>query len=133
MKKILLVGVVSVIIVALLTELIIYKKSNIQGPKLYISEDSWNFGPVKTGSALKHSIILKNTGNSELTFYPYPSCPACMYIELDKYSISPKSEMILTIRITEIQEGPYEGYVKIESNDPTQPIKKLIIRGELIR
>jgi len=60
------------------------------------------------------------------------SCPACMYLELEKYSIPPKSETKLHIKIVETQAGPYESFITVDSNDPAQQVKKLTVKGTFI-
>src|SRR4030043_348637 len=92
MKKRSLMGAIWLSILALITLFSGCGEPQILVPKIDISEESWDFGTVKTGSDVKHTIIIKNTGGAELTLYAYPSCPACMYLELEKYSIPPKSE-----------------------------------------
>jgi hypothetical protein len=101
-------------------------------PKIDVSEESWDFGTVKIGSEVKHTIIIRNIGSAELTLYAYPNCPACMYLELEKYSIPPKSETKLHIKIIETQAGPYEGFITVDSNDPAQQEKKLTVKGIFI-
>jgi len=101
-------------------------------PRLEISEASWNFGEVIIGSDISHSIIIKNLGNAVMTFYAYPSCPACMSLEFDKTSIPPNSEIELKIKIHETVAGPYERYIRIESNDPDQLVRTVNITGVFI-
>jgi len=104
----------------------------ILGPRLAISEESWDFGTVKIGSELEYSIIIKNVGGAELNLYAYPNCPACMYLELGEYNVPPKGETELHIRIVEREAGPYEGFIIVTSNDPAQREKKLTVEGEFI-
>lgn len=132
MKKLLLIETICLSIAALITLFSGCEKSQIRAPKIDISEESWDFGTVKIGSDVKHTIIIKNIGSDELTLYAYPSCPACMFLELEKYSIPPKSGTKLHIKIVETQAGPYEGFITVDSNDPTQRQKKLTVKGILI-
>jgi hypothetical protein len=133
MKKLLLIRAVCLSIAAVITLFSGCGRSQIRAPKIDISEESWDFGTVKIGSDVKHTIIIKNTGNDVLTLYAYPSCPACIYLELDKYSIPRKSETKLhIIKIVETQAGPYEGSIIIDSNDLMQQHKKLTIKGKFI-
>jgi len=135
MKKPLLIGAICLSIAALITLFSGCGQSQTRAPKapkIDISEESWDFGTVKIGSDIKHTIIIKNTGSDKLTLYAYPSCPACMYLELEKYSIPPKSETKLHIKIVETQAGPYEGFITVDSNDPAQQQKKLTVKGTFI-
>lgn len=132
MKKRLLIGTICPSIVALITLFSGCGESQIRVPKIDMSEESWDFGTAKIGSDVKHTIVIRNIGSAELTVYAYPSCPACMYLELEKYSIPPKSETKLHIKIVETQAGPYEGFITVDSNDPTQQAKKLTVKGTLI-
>ncbi len=133
MKKRLLIGAICLSIVALITLFFGCGESQIRVPKIDISEESWDFGTVKTGSDVKHTIIIKNIGSAELTLYAYPSCPACMYLELEKYSIPPKSETKLHVKVVETEAGPYESFIMVDSNDPSQQVKKLTVKGTFIK
>ena len=132
MKKLLLIGAICLSIAALITLFSGCGESQIRVPKIDISEESWDFGTVKTGSDVKHTIIIKNTGSDTLTLYAYPNCPACMYLELEKYNIPPKGETKLHIKVVETQAGPYEGSITIDSNDPAQQKKTLTVKGTFI-
>jgi hypothetical protein len=132
MKKRLSTGAICLSIAALITLFSGCGEPQIRGPKIDIPEESWNFGTVKIGSDVKHTIIIKNIGSAELTLYAYPSCPACMNLELEKYSIPPKSETKLHIKVVETQAGPYESFITVDSNDPAQRVKKLTVKGTFI-
>ena len=132
MKKLSLIGTVCLSIAALITLFSGCRESQIRAPKapkIDVSEESWDFGTVKIGSEVKHTFIIKNTGSDVLTLYAYPSCPACMYLDLEKYNIPPKSETKLHVKIVETQAGPYEGSIIIDSNDPIQQQKKINVKG----
>ena len=135
MKKRLLIGAICLSIAALITLFPGCEKPQIRAPKapkINISEEFWDFGTVKIGSDVKHTIIIRNTGNDTLTLYAYPSCPACMFLELEKFSIPPKSETKLHVKIVETEAGPYEGFITVDSNDPAQRVKKLTVKGAFI-
>lgn len=132
MKQRLLIGAICLSIVALITLFFGCAQSQILGPRLDISKESLDFGTAKIGSAITHTIIIKNVGSEELTLYAYPSCPACMFAELEQYSIPPKSETTLHVKIVETEAGPYEGFIILNSNDPTQWEKKLTVKGTFI-
>jgi hypothetical protein len=132
MKKLLLTGAICLSIAALTTLFSGCGEPQIRAPKIDIPEKSWDFGTVKIGSVIEHTIIIKNIGSAELTLYAYPSCPACMFLELEKYSIPPKSETKLHVKIVETEVGPYEGFITVDSNDPTQQVKKLTVKGTFI-
>jgi hypothetical protein len=132
MKKLLLIGMICLSIAASVTLFLGCEEPQIRVHKIDISEESWDFGTVKIGSDVKHTIIIKNIGGAELTLYAYPNCPACMYLELEKYSIPPKSETKLHVKIVETKAGPYEGFITVDSNDPAQRLKKLTVKGAFI-
>ncbi|HEX3045735.1 MAG TPA: DUF1573 domain-containing protein [Bacillota bacterium] len=133
MKKPLLIGAIGLIIVALIILFFVFGKSFLWVPKLEISEESWDFGTVKTGSDLKHTIVIKNTGSAEMNVFPYPNCPACLNLEMAKYDIPPKSEEKLHIKIIKTEAGPFEGYIMLESNDPRRQVTKLPVKGTFIK
>ena len=132
MRKRLLIRAICLSSVALITLFFGCWKSQIRVPQIYISEESWDFGTVKIGSVVKHTFIIKNSGGANLNFYPYSSCPACILVEVESYSIPPKSEMKMNVKIVETQTGPYDGLITIDSNDPAMPSKKLTVKGTFI-
>jgi hypothetical protein len=132
MQKRLLTGAIYLGIAAVVTLFSGCGGSQNRGPKIDISEESWDFGTAKIGSDVKHTIIIRNIGSAELTLYAYPTCPACMYLDLEEYSIPPKSETKLHVKIVETQAGPYEGFIIVDSSDITQQEKKLTVKGTFI-
>ncbi|MCL6591844.1 MAG: DUF1573 domain-containing protein [Firmicutes bacterium] len=127
MKKGLIIG--SVICLILITIFFGFGKSLIGAPILDVPEDSWDFGAVKPMSVLKHSFIIKNTGNANLTLNVYPNCRRCIHTELEKTSIPPGGATKLNIELFVKGEGTYESYAMLESNDPKQRVKKLTAKA----
>jgi hypothetical protein len=118
------------IAICLIVILIIYLfgKPFVFSPKLVIPEETWDFGKVKTG-VFKHTFLIQNTGRAELTLVVYPNCPRCIRLKLEKPSIPPKGAAKLEVEIYAKAEGPYEAYAMIESNDPKNRVKKLMVKG----
>ena len=127
MKKGLIIG--SVICLILITIFFAFGKSRIWAPKLDIPEDSRDFGAVKPMSVLKHSFIIKNTGNANLTLNVYPNCHRCIHTELEKTSIPPGGATKLHVELFPRGGGTYEAYAMLESNDPKQRVKKLTVKA----
>ena len=130
MKKPFLVGAVICLFIIILV-LVFGRtiKSFLWVPKLEISEKSWDFGEVKAGSEVKHTFIIKNIGSAELTVYAYSSCPACLLLDIENTSVPPKGVTKLNAKVIETEEGPFEGYVMLESNDRKQWVQKLSVKG----
>jgi hypothetical protein len=136
MKKQLLTQAICLSVFAFITLSVGCAKPQIQVPtvaQIEISEDHWDFGTAILGSEVKHTFILKNTGGSDLIFYPYPNCPACIYIDVERYTIAPKSELKMNVKVVETQEGPYEGFITIDSNDLARPQIKITVKGTFIK
>jgi hypothetical protein len=126
MKKSWPIGVICLIIVIVL---IIFGKSLIWTPKLYISGDSWFFGIVKNIRSIKHTFIIKNQGNADLILKAWPSCHKCINPILTLTRIPPKSKAVLITELFIVKEGLNEAYVMIETNDPRQRAKKVTVKA----
>lgn len=99
-------------------------------PKLYLPKESWDFGKVTAGPVLKHTFIVENKGTAELVLKAYPSCRVCLSPTLSKNNIPPKSKAKLYVDFfTADKSGEIKAAVLIQSNDPVEPTKMIIIKA----
>jgi hypothetical protein len=130
MKKLWLLGTICLLSVV---TLFIFGKSLIRTPKLKISGDFWGFGTVKNIKSIKHTFIIQNLGNAELTLTAWPSCHKCINPILTATRIPPKDKAKLIVELYIVKDGLNEAYVMIETNDSKQRAKKVMLKALAVR
>ena len=100
-------------------------------PKIFFPKESWDFGKVAPGT-LQHTFAIKNLGDAELTVYAYPSCRVCISPELSRNNIPPKGRAKLFVKLYANYSGEHEAYAMIQSNDPDQPVIKIVVKAFVV-
>lgn len=101
-------------------------------PKLSVPAPVYDFGEVKDGLLVVHRFLLRNEGDSTLTFTRQPgvSC-GCTTAPLPKMTLAPGEEMELEVRFETTGYGGHRAvkYVYVYSDDPQNPTFTLAIQG----
>ena len=102
------------------------------GPKLWVSEQVYDFGEVKEGMLVVHTFLLKNVGDAVLTFTRSPgvSC-GCTSAPLPKMTLEPGESVPLEVRFETTGYGGRRTikYVYVYSDDPETPQLNLALQG----
>ena len=102
------------------------------GPKLWVSEQVYDFGEVKEGVLVVHTFLLKNVGDAVLTFTRAPgvSC-GCTSAPLPKTTLEPGESVPLEVRFETTGYGGHRTikYVYVYSDDPEAPQVNLALQG----
>jgi hypothetical protein len=99
-------------------------------PKTKIDQPLHNFGELKSGTPLKHSFVVKNSGDSDLLINNVtPSC-GCTATDFDKV-VPPGKEGKITLAIehTESLQGEVSKSATVNTNDPAMPSFILTLRA----
>ncbi len=101
--------------------------------RLSVGSGTYDFGKVEQGEPLKHTFILKNTGNAPLVINELlPSCE-CLTINADKKEIQPGDEGKITlIWNTSNKEGKQVEFATIKANSFPK-IKRLVVTAEIFK
>lgn len=101
-------------------------------PRLSVSDSVYDFGTVKEGILVMHRFLLRNEGDTVLTFTRQPgtSC-GCTSAPLSKMTLEPGESVELLVRFETTGYGGYQvvKYVYVYSDDPERPQLTLTIRG----
>ncbi len=102
------------------------------GPELKFKEDIWNFGKIKQGDIVKHYFVFSNTGDLDLVLKDVRTSCGCTAANVSDKTISPgKKGKIKVVFDSKGFSEKVNVYINIESNDPTQPLKQLLITADV--
>lgn len=101
-----------------------------QYPRLLVSNDLIDLGEVRTlTDHLEARFTLYNNGPTGLVIHKVLPDHGCQLTEVTHYLIPPFSYAYLTAQVRElVREGTHDYAVTIFSNDPENPVKKLVMR-----
>ena len=103
-----------------------------KGPKIKFKEMSIDFGKVKQGKILTHVFVFKNEGDETLTIKRVRTSCGCTAALVSNKDIAPGKEGEIKVTLnTRGEGGKVAKYVQVESNDPSQPNKQLIVKAEI--
>ena len=104
------------------------------GPRLKLSQDSWNFGTARHLEHLETTVQLSNTGTAELRISNVSTSCGCTAAQPEKRVLLPGESTPLKITFnTRGKNGPTSANVWIESNDTSEPKKALRVEGKVKR
>jgi hypothetical protein len=106
--------------------------SGEKGAKIKFAEDSFDFGKIKQGEVLTHVFVFQNEGEEILKIKRVQSSCGCTAALVTKQELAPgeKGELKVTFNSRGFR-GKVTKYIYFDSNDQTQPTKKLFISAEI--
>jgi hypothetical protein len=100
------------------------------GPKLVLSQDSWDFGSVWHPESPSLTLTVKNEGAAELKISNVRTTCGCTLVESGRKEVPPGQSTELKIRYnTQGKQDRVSSSVIIESNDPARPKLTFHITG----
>ncbi len=100
-----------------------------EAPHMILSETTFDFKEVKTGSVVSHDFTVWNTGKADLKIEQVgPTC-GCLKTDFDKIIPPGGTGRITVIVDFSDHEGPLERTVGIFSNDPDSDDATLSVKG----
>ena len=101
-------------------------------PKLEFRENSWDFGKIKEGNRVKHFFPFRNNGTSGLMIKDVRTSCCCTAANVSNREILPgKKGKIKVVFNSKGFSEKVNIYINVESNDPAQPLKQLIITADI--
>lgn len=102
-------------------------------PKVSIQQTEYDFGNINQGETVNHSFLISNTGGSLLKLSDIKASCGCTAAIPDKQELKPgESTQIVVTFNSAGRKGPQTKTVNIKTNDPSKPVIKLTIRGNII-
>lgn len=103
-----------------------------KAPKIYFSETNHDFGTVNEGQVVSYTFKFKNTGKSNLEIKNVNTSCGCTAAVISDKSIEPGKEGTLKVALdTKNRMGKMSRNVSIQSNDPEEPTKVLVIYADV--
>lgn len=97
-------------------------------PRLFFPHTSFDFGLLDQNQKAEHIFILMNTGDQPLTIDKIKAPCGCTIVELTKKVVEPNESGEISIIFNPADNrGKIEKMVYVHSNDPEQPIVRLVI------
>jgi hypothetical protein len=109
-------------------------------PRLHVDQERIDFGDVPVGKMVTASFNLSNTGDQPLVFShpPVPTvvegcCPP--RIQSGVTTLQPGQQTTLSMEFTmQIgMDGPHDFRIGLQTNDPSQPSKELVVLSNWVR
>src|SRR5687768_10693934 len=98
-------------------------------PKLTVVDPIKDFGVIPKGEKLKHTFLLKNTGDADLQILSAQPACGCTIAEFDRV-IKPGQTGKLSAEVETINfAGPISKPVTIQTNDPNTPTAQVTINA----
>ncbi len=104
-------------------------------PQIQIEgNDVYDWGKIDPkGKPLTAKVKIFNKGNETLRITEVkPGC-GCTTAPLDKNDIEPNGFATLSITLNVSNDGPVQKSIRINSNDPKEPIKHLTLKVDIVR
>jgi hypothetical protein len=99
-------------------------------PKLVLSQESWDFGPVWHPATPTLTLMLKNDGDAELKISEVKPTCGCTHATLGRNAIPPgQTSELKIVYNTEGKQDKVGSSVIIQSDDPAQPKIEFHISG----
>ncbi|HID93501.1 MAG TPA: DUF1573 domain-containing protein, partial [bacterium (Candidatus Stahlbacteria)] len=102
-------------------------------PDIFIKEQIWDFGVLGWHQKITHNFVIENHGDVTLVIKGVRAFCGCTATLLDKDEIAPGDSSVIEVTFNSgHRRGGVKKFVWIESNDPDEPLIKLVIKGEVI-
>ena len=103
-------------------------------PAIHFEKDVFTFEPILEGESVDVSFPFTNAGEEILVIHDAVTSCGCTTAEYPSHSIKPgEGGTIKTIFHSRGHSGENDIVLLVKSNDPIVPVKKLAIRGKVIR
>lgn len=116
------------VVLAFSTNLLIGEKA----PKIVFKDESWDFGRIKQGEMLTHVFLFTNEGDAPLIIKKVRTSCGCTAVLVSEKKIAPGNKGEIKVDFnTKGYEGKVSKYVYVETNDPLEPQKQLVVTAKI--
>lgn len=103
-------------------------------PQPHIDFDSTthDFKSVEEGTEVRHTFVVKNTGNADLKIAEAKSTCGCTTVNLQKNVVTAGGTTTIDIMIdTALKQGHIDREITLKSNDPVKPMTSLFLKADI--
>ena len=102
------------------------------GPRLVCDEPVFDFGETDV-EKIDHAYVLKNAGNATLNITAIKPACGCTTAKMETQTLEPGQEVKLETTLQlKGRQGPQSKTIGVQSNDPTNPVLQLALKGSVI-
>jgi len=103
-----------------------------KGPRIEFKEENCHFRKAKQGDVLTHTFVFKNVGDETLEIKKVRTTCGCTAALVSDREVAPgeTGEVKVTFN-TKGYRGNLSKYIFVESNDPTEPNKRLTVSANI--
>ena len=102
-------------------------------PRGIVADDTYDFGSVRQGAAVRHVFIVKNAGDGSLRIIGAKLSMPGLTVRVAPVELPAHGEGAVTMELnTEQVAGAIEGRVQIQWNDPTRSEASLTLKGYVV-
>lgn len=107
--------------------------AQLQGPKIAVSSETFDFGDIKPGEIVKHNFTIANNGDDILRIENVITSCGCTAAELTKRELKPGESVPLGVEFNSTgRSGQQVKYISVMTNDKITPQVRLTIKGNII-
>ena len=101
-------------------------------PDIKLAEETWDFGNIRQGEKVSHTLEVRNVGEAELLISKVKTSCGCTVASISSKNLQPGEKSLVEITFdSRGRRGKQKKTVYIDSNDPDEPRKKFIFQGNI--
>ncbi len=113
--------------------LLVSINGQVVGPKLSVSETSFDFGEIKEGDVVNHDFVVYNTGDDLLVIKDVRASCGCTAALPDKKELKPGESTKIHVEFNSIRrKGQQRKHVYVTTNDPENKEVRLTFTTNII-
>lgn len=104
--------------------------TNVTDPSIQVNRSTLDFGEVETGFGLRLLLTVSNEGGMPLTVSDVTTDGSVFQALEQSFTVAPGQDHTFAVEFTPTEESFEGGRLLISSNDPSTPVKGVMLRGE---
>lgn len=102
-------------------------------PEIAFDRTTHEFGTRRSVETVRTTFTVRNTGDDPLEIVNVKTSCGCTAASLDKQTIQPRESVPLNVSFSlRGRSGPQHKTVTVFSNDPEEPVSRLVLRGTIV-
>lgn len=107
--------------------------AQLSGPKIFVPNNTYDFGEITEGETASYNFIIVNNGGDELKIERVISSCGCTAAEPQKRNLAPGESTLLNVAFNSTnREGNQYKVVTLITNDPDNKEQRLIVQGKVV-
>ena len=108
--------------------------AQLMGPKLLVQPTEHNFGKINQGDKVSHVFVITNSGGDLLIIEHVQASCGCTAATPEKNELAPGESTNLEVVFNSAgRNGAQKKNITIKSNDPENPLVKLVVTATVIK